>query len=356
MTEIAPQQPTPPSRGFILKYKPRTFSDFHFTAEFVKMMQTFITEINTLNFLFIGAAGTCKTIFLQTIIHHYYGTEIIPHSNILFINNLKEQGINYYRTEMKMFCQSQSSIYGKKKFVIIDDIDTINEQSQQVFRNCIDKYSHNINFIASCSNIQKVIESIQSRLQIIRLPPITRDHVQTVMNKIIAAEFGGGARGGKSPPPPIEKSARNFLLCISNNSIRVMINYLEKISLSVSTEKKISLTMCNKLCTDISYSVFEEYTLCVKRAGVNGKGNNNELQCAIKIFYDIFDYGYSVIDILYNYFLFIKITPILEEEEKYQIIPFLCKYITAFHNIHEDSIELALFTGNLVKMLGTTLM
>ena len=30
-----------------------------------------------------------------------------------------------------------------------DDVDIINEQSQQVFRNCIDKYSHNVNFIAS---------------------------------------------------------------------------------------------------------------------------------------------------------------------------------------------------------------
>ena len=60
-------------------------------------------------------------------------------------------------------------ISGKKKFIVLDDIDTINEQSQQVFRNCIDKYSHNVNFIASCCNTQKVVESIQSRITLIKL-------------------------------------------------------------------------------------------------------------------------------------------------------------------------------------------
>ena len=62
----------------------------------------------------------------------------------MFINNLKEQGVNYYRNEMKTFCQSHSSIFNKKKLVVIDDMDTLSEQSQQVFRNYIDKYKNNV--------------------------------------------------------------------------------------------------------------------------------------------------------------------------------------------------------------------
>ena len=49
----------------------------------------------------------------------------------------------------------------------------INEQSQQVFRNYIDKYSHNIHFIISCKNNQKVIDNIQSRNIIIRLNKVS---------------------------------------------------------------------------------------------------------------------------------------------------------------------------------------
>jgi hypothetical protein len=54
-------------------------------------------------------------------------------------------------------------------------------------------------------------------------------------------------------------------------------------------------------------------------------------------------------DILDNYFLFVKNTDMLIEDEKYTIIPYICKYISVFHNIHEDEIELALFTNNLIK-------
>ena len=57
-------------------------------------------------------------------------------------------------------------------------------------------------------------------------------------------------------------------------------------------------------------------------------------------------------DIYDNYFIFIKTTDILSETQKYEIIKLLCKYISIFHNIHEDEIELALFTNNLFQLLS----
>ena len=56
-------------------------------------------------------------------------------------------------------------------------------------------------------------------------------------------------------------------------------------------------------------------------------------------------------DILDNYFLFVKFTPSLTETQKYDIVPIICKYITIFHNIHEDVIELAVFSNNLLPFL-----
>ena len=105
----------------------------------------------------------------------------IPKQNIMLINNLKEQGIQYYRTEVKTFCQTPSCVSGKKKFIVIDDIDLINEQSQQVFRNCIDKYNHNVHFLCSCTNTQKVIDSIQSRCAIIKIKPIQKNILKNLL-------------------------------------------------------------------------------------------------------------------------------------------------------------------------------
>ena len=122
-------------------------------------------------------------------------------------------------------------------------------------------------------------------------------------------------------------------------SIRILLNYLEKFKI---LNQNITLDLANKICTNISFSIFEDYTQSLLK---------NKLNDAIQIFYNLFDKGYSVMDIYDNYFIFIKSTDLLTETQKYEIIKLLCKYITIFHNIHEDEIELALFTNNLIELL-----
>ena len=173
------------SPTFISKYKPYFIKDFCVDPKLLSVLNTLL-EIDDLNILFIGNTNSGKTTLLYAIIREYYGltqTKTFPENNIMFINNLKEQGINFYRNEMKTFCQSCSTIYGKKKLVVVDDLDMINEQSPQVFRNYIDKYKNNVAFISVCTNIQKVIESIQSRIHIIRIQPPTKTQFLNIMNK-----------------------------------------------------------------------------------------------------------------------------------------------------------------------------
>lgn len=317
------------SETFITKYKPYFLNEFSMDEKMSAMIRMLL-EIDDLNTLFVGSTGSGKTTLLYALLREYYGfskTDQIPENDILFVNNIKDQGINYYRNEMKTFCQSCSSIYGKKKMIIIDDIDSINEQSQQVFRNYIDKYKHNVHFISVCTNIQKVIESIQSRVHIIKIEPPTINELENIMNYITNKE---GIE--------IDEPTKKYLLLISNNSVRILINYLEKLYIY---GKPVNEELCIKICSTISIQKFEKYIECLKK---------KELQNAIQIMYEIVDFGYSVIDILDYFFNFVKITSSLEENSKYKIIPFLCKYITIFNKIHEDSVELALFTNNLAEI------
>jgi DNA polymerase III delta prime subunit len=323
---------------FITKYKPYFIDDFCVDPKFKSVLKT-LHDIDDLNILITGNSCSGKTSLLYAIIREYYGLtqfQNIPENNILFINNLKEQGINYYRTEMKTFCQSHSSIYGKKKMIIVDDIDMISEQCQQVFRNYIDKYKNNVNFVSACSNMQKVIESIQSRIHIIRITSPTLDQMRDIMNRIIEKES-----------LLIREEAKDYLLTFTKNSIRELINQLEKVYILSDTslitkEKPLSLDLCKNICVNISFFIFEEYVECMRK---------NDLTKSIHILYHIHDYGYSVIDILDYFFTFIKITNTLTEDEKYSIIPILSKYITNFHSIHEDVIELALMSNDIIRIL-----
>ena len=58
--------------------------------------------MNNLNILLVGNSGCGKTSLLYATIREYYNRKI-PKQNVLYINNLKEQGIQYYRTEVKTF-------------------------------------------------------------------------------------------------------------------------------------------------------------------------------------------------------------------------------------------------------------
>jgi DNA polymerase III delta prime subunit len=256
----------------------------------------------------VGDSGSGKTSLVNAIIREYYGDRHNP-ENIMVLNSLKDQGIQYYRSDMKIFCQTRSLIHGKKKLVLLDDVDTINEQSQQVFRNCIDKYRHNVCFIASCTNVQKVIDNLQSRQVILKINPINAECMESILHKICNREH-----------ITMSDDAAQFILKVCNKSVRILINYLEKFKI---VGLPISLQLANQLCTNIGFSKFDDYTadcLCV-------------------------------MDILDNYFGYIKHTHLLSESTQYRTIAVICKYISIFHNVHEDEIELALFTNDICKLL-----
>jgi hypothetical protein len=369
-------------KTFIEKYKPRVFRDFHFAQDGhvdgapiddgnpgFMMTLNCLLKMDRIHTLFLGPPDSYKTVFLFAFLREYYQTESsLPEKNILFINNLKEQGINYYRHEMKIFCQSYSVVPGKKKFVVIDDLDCITEQSQQVFRSYLDKYGHNFHFISVCSSIQKVIESMQSRLLFVKLPRLERRHLSFTLQTTLQKE-----------QLQMDPAAKEFLLNLCGHSIRPLFNHLEKIRIIMNhhmpghDEKntRVSLSFCQQVCTDINPLMFVDYIQWVKKG---------ETRRAWQILFDIHSQGFSVVDILDYLFDFVKSLPshgddgggdddvdddsggtstiisssLMTEKEKYEVIPFLCKYITTFHNLHEDKIELAFFTQSWASSLANT--
>ena len=104
---------------FLNKYQPLYFKDFETDEEMIEILKTLI-NMNNLNILFIGDIGSGKTTYLNASIKEYYkGVNYNDYKdNILHINSLKEQGINFYRNDVKTFCQTCSSVKGKKKIIV----------------------------------------------------------------------------------------------------------------------------------------------------------------------------------------------------------------------------------------------
>ena len=308
---------------FIFKYKPKTLKDFLSNNNFKQLITSYI-NIDELNIILFGDSGSGKTTLIECILKEYY-KDNIHDCDILVINSLKEQGITFYRNEVKNFCQT-ITLSNKKKTIIIDDIDTINEQCQQVFRNYIDKYSNNINVIMSCSNIHKIIDTLKSRVSILKIESINIGIIDKIVSTIIYNE-----------KIKIEDSIKEKLYQISNYSIRNIINNLEKIKLY---NKSVNEENIYILCSNISYFTLENYTkLCIEN-------NYNE---SLKILYNFYNMGYTLMDIYDEYFIYIKYSNSLDNKQKIIINKILCKYISIFYNIHEDPIELAFFNKEIIQ-------
>jgi len=308
---------------FIFKYKPKILDEFLLNTN-LKQLITSYKNIDELNIILIGESGSGKTTLIECILKEYYKDSILE-QDILVINSLKEQGITFYRNEVKNFCQTITSS-NRKKSIIIDDIDTINEQCQQVLRNYIDKYNSNINIIMSCSNIHKIIDTLKSRVNILKIEPVNKNIIDKIVDKIILHEKIN-----------INQDVKEKLYQISNYSIRNIINFLEKIKLYNNV---LTIDNIYSLCSNISFSSLEDYSkLCIRK-------NFND---SLKILYNFYTNGYTLMDIYHEYFIYIKYSNILDNKQKIIINKILCKYISIFYNIHEDAIELAFFNKEIIN-------
>ena len=89
---------------FINKYQPDYLNDFQQLDETTVKLVKSLIHLNNLNILIVGDSGTGKTSIIKSVIKEYYGSgNEYNHENVLVLNSLKEQGIQYYRNDLKIF-------------------------------------------------------------------------------------------------------------------------------------------------------------------------------------------------------------------------------------------------------------
>ena len=122
---------------------------------------------------------------------------------------------------------------------------------------------------------------------------------------------------------------------------KTLLNTLQKIKIYNS---KIDKDNIYELITSINFKNFNLYIQNIKQS---------KLLDAINILDDISNSGVSVIDILFEFFYYIKNENTnIDDMVKYNIIQIISRYIIIFNNVHEDNIELAFFTNDLFTLFN----
>jgi replication-associated recombination protein RarA len=131
--------PAKTMQSLVAQYTPKNLSEFLNESQLIGILHAFC-NVGAFKLLLYGGVGSGKTAMIRAILNEYYKDCPDRSDMILTINTLKEQGVNYFRTDVRTFCQTTSSIRRFKKTVVIDDLDQIAASCQHVLRNYIDKY------------------------------------------------------------------------------------------------------------------------------------------------------------------------------------------------------------------------
>lgn len=362
---------------FFHQYRPLRVADFAQHQETIGPALDAMLRSDQLCLVLAGDVGVGKTALLQAIVRDYYRdyyhhqerpqvglrqstnnaaasdasdasdpTPALPPakvaSHVLHIHALQEQSLSFYRQELRQFCQARSSIPRRKKVVVLDDLDRVHGQCQQVLRSCIDRYQHQVHFVAACTNPHHLIESLRSRLFLLRLDPPS-DAVLRALGQRVCAQEGIACA----------ESALDWLVVASRRRPKVLLALLEKVWLLTRGQKGGALTLDEALplTTDIPLATWDAWLGQVLR------GEHHEAAACL---FALYDQGHSVMDLLHQCLGYLRLCPAppggvvlqgMTDGQRYVAVRVVCHYMSIFHNVHEHEVELALFAHELARAL-----
>ena len=161
------------------KYRPNTLHEFVGNEHVKNQLQKFLDQNDIVNMLFYGPAGVGKSSLAKLIVKNL-------DCAFLMINASDERGIETIRDKVSSFASTMS--FSPLKVVILDEADFLTIQAQASLRNVIETFSRTTRFIMTCNYIERIIDPLQSRCQVLKIVPPSKADVAKHLNTILEKE------------------------------------------------------------------------------------------------------------------------------------------------------------------------
>jgi replication factor C small subunit len=224
------------------KYRPSKLKNYVGNENIKKSISQYLEQNDIQNLIFYGPAGTGKTTLAKIIIKNLDCDHI-------YINASDERGIETIRDKVSGFASVAS--FKPLKVVILDEADFLTIQAQASLRNIIETFSRTTRFIMTCNFVERIIDPLQSRCQVLKIVPPTKKDVAKHLNWILQQESIKHDINDLVPLvnqyyPDLRKCINTIQLSTQGNtlkldqSILVSSNYIDKVINALSGKSKFN--------------------------------------------------------------------------------------------------------------------
>jgi len=161
------------------KYRPTDLENFVGNEHIKKSIAQYLVQQDIQNFIFYGPAGCGKTTLAKLIVNNL-------NCDYLYINASDERGIETIRDKVSGFASTAS--FKPLKVVILDEADFLTIQAQASLRNVIETFSRTTRFIMTCNYVERIIDPLQSRCQVLKVIPPSKKEVAVHLASVMATE------------------------------------------------------------------------------------------------------------------------------------------------------------------------